>query len=69
MGKNLHGASVITHWLKEYGYGKGMTAGIERLAKESRQAGQRDGFKLGVNYALTRMTVAERLLGRQIKIR
>ena len=67
MGKLLHGAAVTTHNLKEYGYGKSMAAGLERLAKESRQSGQREGFQQGFNYAMKNMSVLERLLGRRIK--
>lgn len=67
MDKVLHGAPITTHGLKEYGLGKSMVAGLERLAKESRQAGQREGFQQGVQFALQRMSVIERLLGRQLK--
>ena len=69
MSKGLHGAPVITHKLKEYGFGKSMVAGLERLTKESRQAGQREGFQQGVQYALQRMSVLERLVGRQFRTR
>ena len=67
MDKVLHGAPVTTHGLKKYGLGKSMVAGIERLVKESRQEGQLEGFQQGVQFALQRMSVIERLLGRQLK--
>jgi len=70
MGKSesnagLRGAAAFTHKLKEYGYGKSMEAGVRRLATESK----REGFEQGVNYALQRMSVFERLIGRQTKNR
>ena len=61
--KILRGAPVTTHGLKEYGYGKSMEAGLRRLRAESK----REGFQLGVNYALQKLSLAERILGRQIR--
>ncbi len=61
--KKLKGAAAITHRLKEYGYGRSMEAGLKRLAVESR----REGFQQGVDFALNRLSLAERILGHQIK--
>ena len=69
MSRILRGAPVTTHGLKEYGYGKSMVAGLERLTRESRQAGQREGFQQGIQDALQRMSVLERLVGRQFRTR
>lgn len=66
MRKTLHGAAAITHSLKEYGLGKRMVAGLERLTQESRRAGQQEGFEQGIQFALQRMSVIERLLGRKL---
>jgi hypothetical protein len=60
--KILKGAAVTTHGLKEYGYGINMQAGLKRLRAESK----REGFQQGVNYALQRLSLAERILGRQL---
>ena len=59
----VQGASAFTHALKEYGGGKSMAEGVKRIAKENRQ----QGFQQGVNFALQRLSLAERLLGRQMK--
>ena len=59
--KNLRGAAAITHALKEHGNGS-MVNGIKRIANESRQ----QGFQQGVNYALQRLSLLERILGRPI---
>ncbi len=60
--KILKGAAATTHGLKEYGHGISMEAGLKRLQAESR----RDGFQQGVNYALQRLSLTERILGRQL---
>ena len=64
MGKigRIQGASAFTHALKEYGGGKSMVEGVKRISTENRQ----QGFQQGVNYALQRLSLAERILGRQL---
>ena len=59
---NTRGASSITHRLKAYSGGKSMRAGIEKLALEQRQ----QGFKQGVDYALRKLSLLERILGRRL---
>lgn len=61
MNNKLRGAAAITHALKEHGNGS-MANGIKRIASESRQ----QGFQQGVNYALQRLSLLERILGRTI---
>ncbi len=41
MGKNLKGAALLTHKLKEHGGGS-MKKGLERVSKESREAGRQE---------------------------
>lgn len=59
----LKGASLIAHNLKEYG--GSMQGGLERLSKESRKAGKQEGFQQGVNFALNKLSLLERITGRQ----
>ena len=62
MGK-MKGASLFTHALKEYGGGKSMADGIKRIAVEQRQ----QGFQQGIEYALRKMSILERLIGHPFK--
>jgi len=62
-GGRIQGASAFTKALKEYGGGKSMADGLKRVANEQRQ----QGFQQGVNYALKRLSLIERLTGHQIK--
>lgn len=57
----LLGAAAFTHALKEHGNGS-MVNGVKRIANESRQ----QGFQQGVNYALQRLSLLERIVGHQI---
>lgn len=61
-GKPLKGAAAFTHWLKEYGGGVSMEAGLRRFGNEQK----REGIQIGINYALQRLSLAERILGRRI---
>lgn len=67
MVKELKGSAKVTHSLKEYGNGQSMKKGIQRLMIESREAGQREGFQQGVQFALQRMTLLQRLFGGKIR--
>ena len=40
------GAAAFTHALKEYGGGKSMAAGVQKIRKESKQ----EGFRIGVKF-------------------
>ena len=64
MGKSPKGAALIAHNLKEYG--GSMRGGLERLAKDSRKAGQREGFQQGYRHALTDLSLLERIVGHKI---
>ena len=59
---SLQGAPAFTHALKEYGYGKSMYDGVKRIKSESKQ----EGFQAGIDFALHRLSLAERILGRKI---
>ena len=61
-GKPLKGAAAFTHRLKEYGGGVSMEAGLRRFGNEQK----REGVQIGINYALQRLSLAERILGRRI---
>lgn len=61
-GKPLKGAAAFTHRLKEYGEGVSMEAGLRRFGSEQK----REGIQIGINYALQRLSLAERILGRQL---
>ena len=61
-GKPLKGCAAFTHRLKEYGGGISMEAGLRRFGNEQK----REGIQIGINYALHRLSLAERILGRQI---
>lgn len=58
---SVKGASMISHGLKEFGYGKSMRDGLDRLARESREAGRQEA----INY-LKNLNIFERILGRKI---
>ena len=58
----IQGAAAFTHALKEYGGGKSMAAGVQRIKKESKQ----EGFQIGISYALQRLSLIERVMGREI---
>ena len=64
MGKDLKGAPAITHRMKVYG--GSMEGALTKLAKESKRAGQREGFQQGFNYALNELSLLERLVGHRI---
>lgn len=64
MSRPLRGAPLIAHRLKKYG--GSMQGGLERLAKESRNEGKREGFQQGVQYALSELNILERIIGHKI---
>ena len=61
-GKSLKGAAAFAHLLKEYGGGVSMEAGLRRFGNEQK----REGIQIGIDYALQRLSLAERIPGRQI---
>lgn len=63
LDKPLKGAAAFTHRLKEYGGGVSMIAGLKRFGSEQKK----EGFQSGINYALSHLSLLERILGRQIK--
>lgn len=58
----LRGAAAFTHALKQYGHGVSMEAGLKRYGIEQK----REGFQQGVSYALQKLSLTERILGRRI---
>ena len=61
MVKNPKGAAQIAHNLKVYG--GSMRGGLERLERESRNKGRREGFNQGMDYALHKLSLFERVFG------
>ncbi len=53
--KKLKGAAAFTHFLKEYGGGKSMEAGVQRIAEENWLVGCKTGYKRGFNDAVKRL--------------
>lgn len=60
--KVLSGGAQLTNALKEYGYGESMKAGLNRLAKEQRT----EGFKQGVAHALKNVTFWDFVRGKKL---
>lgn len=61
--RNLRGSALFTHTLKNLGDGKSMASGLEHITRKARN----EGFQLGVNYALTKLSLWERITGRPFK--
>ena len=63
MDKLLKGAADITHSINEYGGNNGMREGLKKIAADSRRSGQQEGFQRGINYALQKLSLLERIAG------